>query len=164
MASAIKVVMAWALSTVLVAHGGGAQAPVAVSAAISLSEALEAIAKAYAASGGGPVRFNFAGSNVLARQILNGAPADIFISADEDQMNIVDKAGGVRAGTKVDLLGNQLAIVASADRVAFVRDQFKRAPPEIKRLAVGDPAAVPAGVYARQYLEKQGLWKSYEPR
>jgi molybdate transport system substrate-binding protein len=138
--------------------------PITVSAAVSLSEALEEAAKAYSASGGGPVRFNFAGSNVLARQIVNGAPADLFISADEEQMNVVAKAGGVRSGTRVDLLGNQLAVVAPADRVAFVREQFARAPAEIRRLAMGDPAAVPAGVYARQYLEKRGLWAAYEPR
>jgi molybdate transport system substrate-binding protein len=139
-------------------------APIAVSAAVSLSEALEEIAKAYAAGGGGPVRFNFAGSNVLARQIVNGAPADLFISADEEQMNVVDKAGALRAGTRVDLLSNLLAVIAPPDRVAFVREQFAGAPPAIKRLAIGDPAAVPAGVYARQYLEKRGLWKAYEPR
>jgi molybdate transport system substrate-binding protein len=148
----------------LVGQDSAKGAPIAVSAAVSLSEALEAIAKAYAAAGGGPVRFNFAGSNVLARQIVNGAPVDLFISADEEQMNVVEKAGAVRPGTRVDLLSNQLAVVAPPDRAAFVREQFANAPPAIKRLALGDPAAVPAGVYARQYLEKRGLWKAYEPR
>jgi molybdate transport system substrate-binding protein len=139
-------------------------APITVSAAISLSESLEEAAKAYAASGGGEVRFNFAGSNVLARQIVNGAPADLFISADEEQMNVVERDGKVAAGTRIDLLANQLAVIALPERAAFVREQFVRAPPEIRRLALGDPAAVPAGVYARQYLEQQGLWKAYEPR
>lgn len=138
--------------------------PLTVSAAISLSESLEEAAKAYAAAGGGPVRFNFAGSNVLARQIVNGAPADLFLSADEEQMTVVEKAGKLVAGTRVDLLSNRLAVVALPERAALVREQFARAAPEIRRLAIGDPAAVPAGVYARQYLEKLGLWKAYESR
>lgn len=141
-----------------------AQTPLTVSAAISLTESLEAIGKAYTSSGRGAVRFNFAGSNVLARQIVNGAPADLFVSADEEQMNVVEKAGKLVPGTRVDLLRNQLAIVALPERAALVREQFPRAAPEIRRLAIGDPAAVPAGVYARQYLEKQGIWASFESR
>jgi molybdate transport system substrate-binding protein len=138
--------------------------PLTVAAAISLSDALEEIGRAYTAAGGGPVRFNFAGSNVLARQIVNGAPADLFISADQEQMNVVEKANGLVAGSRVNLLSNALAIVSSPERAALVRDQFARAPAEIRRLAIGDPAAVPAGVYARQYLESQGLWQPYESR
>ncbi len=138
--------------------------PVTVAAAVSLTDVLEEIAKAYAATGGGPVRFNLAGSNVLARQIVNGAPADVFISADEAQMDVVEKAGAVLAGSRVDIVENQLAIVSTPERVDFVRREFSRAPAEIRRLAIGDPAAVPAGVYARRYLEQRGLWAAYEPR
>jgi molybdate transport system substrate-binding protein len=138
--------------------------PLTIAAAVSLSNVLEEIAKAYAAAGGGPVRFNLAGSNVLARQIVNGAPADVFISADEAQMDLVEKAGAVLAGSRVDIVGNQLAIVATPDLVEFVRQEFARAPAGIRRLAIGDPAAVPAGVYARRYLEQRGLWTAYEPR
>ena len=135
-----------------------------VSAAVSLSEALEECAKTFKTRGGGEVRFNFAGSNVLARQIVNGAPADLFISADEEQMNVVERAGKIVQSSRVELLGNQLAVVATPERAALVREQFGRAAPEIRRLAIGDPAAVPAGVYARQFLAKQGLWTAYEPR
>ena len=98
--------------------------PVTVAAAVSLTQVLEEIAAAYATAGGGPVRFNLAGSNVLSRQILNGAPADVFISADEAQMDVVEKAGAVLAGSRVDLVENQLAIVSTPDRVDFVRQQF----------------------------------------
>src|SRR3982750_346917 len=80
------------------------QEPVTVSAAISLTNALEATARAYADAGGGPIRFNFAGSNVLARQIVNGAPADLFISADDAQMAVVEHAGATELGTRVDPL------------------------------------------------------------
>ena len=160
--------MTRALITLALAGGlsvqNGAQAPITVSAAISLAEALAEIVAVYTAAGGGPVRLNTAGSNVLARQIVNGAPADVFISADAAQMTVVEDAGRVAAGTRVDLLANQLAIVAAPERAGSVREQFRTSPAAIRRLAIGDPAAVPAGVYARQYLEKIGLWKAYEPR
>jgi molybdate transport system substrate-binding protein len=135
-----------------------------VSAAISLSNVFEEAAQAYAKEGGGLLRFNFGASNALARQILSGAPADLFISADEAQMDLVDKGGALLAGSRVNLVGNQLAVVARPDLSELVRAQFARAPAEIRRLAIGDPAAVPAGVYARRYLEQHGLWKAYEPR
>ena len=142
----------------------GNGAPVTVSAAISLTEALEEVAAAYARAGGGPVRFNFAGSNVLARQIANGAPVDLFISADDEQMNVVEKAGAIAAGSRVDLVGNRLAVVAPKDKVELVKSRFLKAPPEIRRVAIGDPAAVPAGRYARAYLEGQQLWTAYASR
>ena len=135
-----------------------------VSAATSLTDVLAEVATAYRQTGGGVVRFNVAGSNVLARQIVNGAPADLFISADETQMDLVQKAGFVVQGSRVEIVSNQLAIVAAPDRVSFVRDRFAQAPAEIRRLAIGDPAAVPAGVYARRYLESLGLWSAYEAR
>jgi molybdate transport system substrate-binding protein len=142
----------------------GAGPPLTVSAAISLSDALEEAAAAYVKAGGGPVRFNFAGSNVLARQIVNGAPVDVFISADEAQMLVVERAGAVAPGSRRVLVSNQLAVVALPERLAQVRDEFRRAAPGIRRLAIGDPAAVPAGVYARRYLERRGLWAAYESR
>jgi molybdate transport system substrate-binding protein len=144
-------------------QAGPAQ-PITVAAAVSLSEVLEEIAKAYATAGGSAVRFNLAGSNVLARQIVNGAPADVFISADAAKMDVVDKAGAVLAGSRLDLVANQLAIVATPERVDFVRREFARATGELRRVAIGDPAAVPAGVYARRYLEQRGLWTAYEAR
>src|SRR5215210_2699377 len=87
------------------------QQTIVVSAAISLTDALQEIEKKYAASGGVPVRFNFAASNVLARQIANGAPADVFISADEAQMNFAERAGAIDAASRRILLTNRLAVV-----------------------------------------------------
>jgi molybdate transport system substrate-binding protein len=139
-------------------------APLLVSAATSLTDVLEEIGTAYSASGGGVVRFNLAGSNVLARQIVSGAPSDVFISADEAQMDLAQKAGVIAPGTRRDVASNQLVVAAPAARAPFVAARFGDAPPEIRRLAVGDPAAVPVGVYARQYLEARGLWKAYESR
>jgi molybdate transport system substrate-binding protein len=155
---------AFAMVWLLAAQGPARPEPITVSAAVSLSDVLEEIANSYTRAGGGPIRFNFAASNVLARQIVNGGRVDLFISADELQMDVVEKAGVLQAGSRVPLVANRLAVVAPPDRVQFVKDHFTRAPPEIRRLALGDPAAVPAGIYARQYLEKQGLWASYASR
>jgi molybdate transport system substrate-binding protein len=149
---------------VAAAQGGSRNAAITVSAAISLTDALEEIAAVYARGGGGTVRFNFAGSNVLARQIVNGAPVDLFVSADDEQMDLAQKAGAIDEGTRVNLAGNRLAVVAPADRVELVKAGFLKASPAIRRLALGDPAAVPAGRYARAYLEAQKLWSAYEPR
>jgi molybdate transport system substrate-binding protein len=146
------------------AQAGAPPPPITVSAAVSLAEVLEEIVAAYAAAGGGAVRLNLAGSNVLARQILNGAPADVFISADEPQMDVLQRAGALAEGSRINIVANQLAIVSAPERVAFVRDRFGAAPAEIRRIAIGDPTAVPAGVYARQYLESSGLWQAYERR
>lgn len=138
--------------------------PLLVSAAISLSDALGEVARAYTAAGGGPVEFNFAGSNVLARQIINGAPADLFISADEAQMNLAQQRGGIDAGTRVALLANRLAVVTPSGRHDDVRDVRALLQPAIKRIATGDPAAVPAGAYTKQYLERAGLWDQMQPK
>ena len=145
----------------LFAARGAAPAPVTVSAAISLTDALEAIAKEYAAAGGGPVRFNFAGSNTLARQLVNGAPADLFVSADEAQMDVA--AGVIDASTRINLLGNHLAIVTRRDG-APLAGAADLTNPAIRRIAIGDPSAVPAGVYARRYLERLRVWDAVQDR
>jgi molybdate transport system substrate-binding protein len=155
--------------TLIVALAGTAisaprDAPVLVSAAISLTDALVEIEKAYRASGGGPVRFNFAGSNVLARQIANGAPADIFISADLVQMHYVERAGAIKAGGFSYLLSNRLAIVVPPGRPLGGSTAQALAAPGVKRIAIGDPAAVPAGFYARKFLQHEGQWEALQPK
>src|SRR5215813_11463903 len=141
-----------------------AQRPLTVSAAVSLTDALTAIAKSYASAGHGSIQFNFGASNTLARQIVAGAPVDLFVSADEKEMDVVAAANLVKEGTRIDLLSNQLAVVVPSDRPRTFKSVREIADPAFKRIALGDPAAVPAGVYARQYLEKEGLWKDIEPR
>lgn len=139
-------------------------AGIVVSAAISLTDALHDVEKAYTAAGGGPVRFNFAASNVLARQIVNGAPVDVFISADEAQMDYAQKAGAIDAASRVALLGNRLAVVTPAGRPLRSRDARALTDAGVRRVAIGDPAAVPAGVYAKQYLEHIDLWTTLQPK
>src|SRR4029079_1316996 len=117
--------------------------PITVSAAVSLTDALTAIANDYATAGRGTVRFNFGASNVLARQIASGAPVDVFISADNAQMDVVARAGMVLEGTRIDLLSTQLAIVVPNDRPRTFRSIRDITDPAFRRIAIGDPAAVP---------------------
>jgi len=139
-------------------------AAVTVSAAVSLTDALTAVAERYGNEARGSVRFNFGASNTLARQIVNGAPADIFVSADEAQMDVVAAAGLLKDGTRFDLLTNQLAVVVPNDRPRTFKSVREIADPAFKRIAIGDPAAVPSGVYARQYLQQEGLWDAIAAR
>jgi molybdate transport system substrate-binding protein len=139
-------------------------APVLVSAAISLTDVLREIERAYRAAGGGAVEFNFAGSNVLARQIANGAPADIFISADLVQMHYVERAGAIKAGGFSYLLSNRLAVVVRPGRPLAGSTAQALAAPGVRRIAIGDPAAVPAGFYARRFLQHEGQWEALQPK
>jgi molybdate transport system substrate-binding protein len=138
---------------------GGAD-EVSVFAAASLTDALQEAARGFERATGHKVTFNFGGSNDLARQIKAGAPADVFFSADEAQMDRLEAAGLVRGGDRVDLLSNVLvAVVATAStaRLEGPRDLLG-----VARLALADPQAVPAGVYARRWLESLGLWAEIE--
>lgn len=130
-----------------------------VFAAASLSDALKDIAKAYTAASGDTVRFNFGASSTLAVQIKQGAPADVFFSADEAKMNDLAKAGFVAADTRRSLLSNTLVIVVSADGGPAISTPTELAKPAIGRIALAEPQTVPAGIYAKEYLQKANLWK-----
>lgn len=162
MLRSLSAVVACALA--LLSQGLPAPRPITVSAAVSLTDVMTAIAEEYGRGGHGSVRFNFGASNVLARQIVNGAPVDVFVSADEAQMDVVAAAHLLVDGSRVDLLRNQLAVVVPSDRprtMTSVRDLTSTA---FARIAIGDPDAVPAGVYAKVFLEKEGLWGTLQPR
>jgi molybdate transport system substrate-binding protein len=158
---ALSLLLAGAL---LAGHRGPEPTQITVSAAVSLTDVLTAIAEEYGRRALGSVRFNFGASNVLARQIADGAPVDVFISADDAQMDVVATAKLIRQGSRVPLLRNQLAVVVPNDRPRRFRSIQDLANPVFKRIAIGDPAAVPAGVYAKQYLEAQGLWQAIHAR
>ena len=142
--SLISLVLVVVLTTVLRA------AELSVFAAASLTDALKEVAAAYESQSGDKLLFNFAGSNALARQIKEGAPADIFFSADEIQMNNLAEARLIDPSTRVELLSNSLVIVVPNDGPAELTPAAlgDRA---IKRVALADPQSVPAGVYAREY-------------
>jgi molybdate transport system substrate-binding protein len=139
-------------------------AQVTVFAAASLLESLKEIGTDYEKQGGDKVIYNFAGSSTLARQIEEGAPADVFFSADEVQMDRVAKKDLLVNGTRHDRLSNALVIVVAAGHAKKFTSPRDLADPAVKRLALGDPSSVPAGVYAKEYLESQGLWTQLASR
>jgi molybdate transport system substrate-binding protein len=104
------------------------------------------------------VRLNLGASNLLARQIAESAPADLFVSADEQQMDRLDEAKLLLAGTRRRLLANTLAIVVPADSKLVIRGPQDLAGPAVRVLAMAEPQTVPAGIYAKQYLRSLGLW------
>lgn len=140
-----------------------AQPPVlVVSVAASVNDALDEIAGLYRSATGVTVALNTGGSNTLARQILEGAKAGVFLSADEAQMDLVDKAGRVVRGTRTNLLTNDLAIIVPQNSKGLTLAQLLEG--RVNRLAMGEPAAVPAGVYGRTWLEHEGAWSRLESR
>lgn len=142
-------------------------APLTVFAAASLQDVLGPIGEAFTRAGGRPVRFSFAGSQALARQIDQGAPADVMISADLEWMDWLAERRRIVAATRRDVVSNRLVIIAPA----AARTTLKIGPgmPLARalgggRLALADPAAVPAGKYARASLTRLGVWSSVERR
>jgi molybdate transport system substrate-binding protein len=149
----------------VIALTGGARAAAAqdilVFAAASLKNALDDAAALYQRQTGQKVTAAYAASSALARQLENGAPADIFISADRDWMDYVLRKGLIDARTRIDLLGNRLVLIAPAASPAEVdiKPGFPlRSLLGDGRLAMGDPAAVPAGKYGKAALETLGVW------
>ena len=128
-----------------------------VSVAASMNDALAEIAGLYRAATGVTVALNTGSSNTLARQIVEGAPTALFLSADEIQMDVVEKAGRIVPGTRTRLLTNELAvIVPRGASAAMTVDRVLAG--GLSRLGMGEPSAVPAGVYGRRWLERHGAW------
>lgn len=139
-------------------------AQVTVFAAASLTDALRQIAAEYEKSSTDKIVFNFAASGILARQIEAGAPADIFFSADEAQLDKVANQGLLSPGSRRNLLGNSLVIITPPDTTITIAAPTDLTNAAVKRIALGDPKIVPAGTYARSYLEKSGCWTLVESR
>nr|WP_066800721.1 molybdate ABC transporter substrate-binding protein [Sphingomonas soli] len=131
-------------------------------AAASLKESLEAAARSWAAKGHARPLCSFAASPALARQIIAGAAADLFLSADEAWMDEVERRRLIAPGTRAPLLGNRLVVVAPADApLARPEDEFRAL--RTRRVAIADPASVPAGRYAKAALERSGQWPTVSP-
>ncbi len=129
-----------------------------VSAAASLTDVLKEISTGYHAKAKHTVKFNFGPSNGLARQIEEGAPADIFFSADLPQMDTLDKNGRLEPGTRKNLLSNQLVIIVPADSKVAISSPKDLVKADVKRIALAEPSSVPVGVYSSKYLTDEGLW------
>ncbi len=149
------------------APGSSRAGSLLVFAAASLTDALQQIDGAFSAQTGIAVEASFAASSVLAKQIEAGAPAQVFLSADREWMDYLEQRGRLQGGSRRDLLGNELVLIAPADRAL----QLKIAPHFALlaalgdgRLATGDPDSVPAGLYARAALTRLGVWPQVADR
>ena len=137
---------------------------VSVFAAASMKTALDEVAAKFEAATGSDVVISYAGSNLLAKQVIDGAPADIFISAAVGWMDEVEKAGQIADGSRRDLLGNTLVLVAHDD----VPAQNISAATDLKgmigdgKLAMAMVDSVPAGQYGKESLTSLGLWGKVE--
>jgi len=131
---------------------------VTVFAAASLADALKELAALHQKNTGDTLKTNLAASNTLALQIREGAPADIFFSADEASMDRV--AGQIDPATRRSPLSNTLVIVVAAEDGAKVTAPADLGTAAVRRLALAEPQTVPAGIYAKQWLQQQNLWKA----
>jgi molybdate transport system substrate-binding protein len=141
-----------------------ANSEITVSAAISLKDSLDEIGGLYEkAHPGAKISFNYGGSGTLQRQIEQGAPVDIFFAAAEKQMDGLQAKGLVDGGTRRDIVRNQLVLIAPASNTTIHNFQ-DLTNSDVKVLALGEPATVPAGMYARQTLEHLGLLAAVEKK
>lgn len=139
--------------------------PLTVSAAASLTNVMKDLGSRYeAAHPGAQVQFNFAASGVLLQQIAQGAPVDVFISADEATVDKGLSQHLLDAGSRRDIASNQLVLIEPATGGPALHTLDDLASPAVKRIAVGKPASVPAGRYTRQALESAQLWAPLQPK
>ncbi|MGI8431761.1 MAG: molybdate ABC transporter substrate-binding protein [Chthoniobacterales bacterium] len=140
-------------------------AQLTVHAAASLTDAMKEIAASYERQSTQKVRLNFDASSILARQIEEGAPADIFLSADEAKMDELEGKNLLAPRTRQSLLRNTLAIVVPAESklvLTSARDLVREG--AVRKIAIAQPTSVPAGIYAKEYLVKLGLWDELAAR
>jgi molybdate transport system substrate-binding protein len=151
------------LATQLTVASAAAANDVVVFAAASLKNALDDASAAYATDTGVKALISYAASSTLAKQVESGAPADIFISADLDWMDYLQKRNLIKPETRQTLLGNKLVLIAPAGSTAKIEIAPGFALAELlgnERLSMADPSAVPAGKYGKAALEKLGVWAS----
>ncbi len=155
-------ILRWLLLAAFCQAAGISAATINVFAAASLTESLKEIAAGYEKQTGDKVVFNLGASSFLARQIEEGAPADVFISADEAKMDGLEKKGLIVKATRRSRLSNSLVIVVPSENGAAITTPKDLVTAKVKRLALAEPRTVPAGIYAKEYLQKQNLWPAVE--
>jgi molybdate transport system substrate-binding protein len=140
------------------------QKEITVAAAISLKDVLDEIAQLYRADTPDTViHFNLGASGTLQRQIEEGAPVDVFISASEDQMNSLESKGLLLPDTRRDLVRNTVVLIVPKGKtgIASFQDLTR---PDVKRIAIGEPKTVPAGKYAQEVLTHFHLYEQLKPK
>ncbi|HEX2645187.1 MAG TPA: molybdate ABC transporter substrate-binding protein, partial [Thermoanaerobaculia bacterium] len=129
-----------------------------VLAAASLTDALQELAASYEKATGDKIVASFGASSTLARQIQEGAPADLFLSADEAKMDGLEKSKLLLPGTRRSVLSNTLVVVVPADSEIRIQSAADLATARVRALALAEPQSVPAGIYAKEYLRGLQLW------
>ena len=144
---------------------GAHAADLTVSAAASLTNAFKELGPLYeAAHPGTTVLLNFAASDALLAQIAKGAPADVFASADQEAMDRAEAQQLVAPGSRRNFVANTLVMIVPGDSALGLRGLADLQKPEVRRVAIGNPASVPVGRYTRGSLEAVGLWGAVEPK
>ena len=155
--------LAFLLAAQIVVAPAATAKDIVVFAAASLKNALDDASAAYEKENGVKALISYAASSTLAKQVESGAPADLFISADLDWMDYLQKRNLIKTDTRLTLLGNKLVLVAPASSSTKIEIASGFALADIlgnERLAMADPSAVPAGKYGKAALEKLGVWDS----
>jgi molybdate transport system substrate-binding protein len=166
-----KLLCSWLLTACFIGAQAGAadedKSSITVFAAASLTNMLQELGDAFTKDASIPVRFSFAASSALARQIENGSRADVFFSADLEWMDYLQSRKLIQPATRHDVVGNQLVLIAPADSkiVLKIQPHFALAATLGKgRLATGDPDSVPVGRYAHEALASLGVWDEVSAR
>jgi molybdate transport system substrate-binding protein len=151
--------MRWLLCLFLLTSCAPRGTELTVSAAASLQSAMKELTRVYQhLHPGTTVTMNFGGSGMLAQQIEQGAPADVFLSASPKPMDTLATKGLIRPDTRRDLLHNEVVLIGTADSFAALAGQ------QVKLIALGDPNSVPAGDYGKQVLTSLGLWDAVQSK
>ncbi|HLR80919.1 MAG TPA: molybdate ABC transporter substrate-binding protein [Bacillota bacterium] len=135
-----------------------------VSAAVSLTDALEDIKDIYEQENNVKLTFNLGGSGKLAQQIQQGAPVDLFISANQDWMDTLEKEDLIVPETRTDITGNSIVLIANQSAPFSISSMDAIDPQDIEKIAIGNPDSVPAGKYAQQVLQKAQLLDELEEK
>jgi len=150
-----------AAAIIAIASGSAFAGELTVSAAASLTNAFKEIARDYEARyPDAEVALNFGASGALLQQLAKGAPVDVFASADQETMDHAEKQGLVVGSERRDFVSNSLVLIVPADNRLAIRQLEDLGRAEVRKVAVGNPASVPAGRYTRQALEAAGLWQT----
>ncbi|HEY9278985.1 MAG TPA: molybdate ABC transporter substrate-binding protein [Eoetvoesiella sp.] len=138
---------------------------VLVSAASSLTNAFKAVAEQFqSAHPGSRILLNFGASDVVLQQIINGAPVDVFASADQTSMDKAVAAKAVQASTRVDFAQNEVVMIVPGDSELGIRSLSDLNKVQVKRIALGNPASVPVGRYTEASLKQAGAWRGLQDK
>jgi len=160
----IKKLLTTALLALLLSAASARATEILVFGAASLTDALQELAATYEKTTGDKLVFSFGASSTLVRQIQAGAPADLFLSADEEKMDTLEKDGLLLAGTRKSVLSNTLVVVVPAGSSLQIHKPEDLAGPGVHLLALAEMQSVPAGIYAKKYLQTKNIWDKVSGR